>query len=568
MSEPIRVELPDGRFVEFPEGTSRDTMQGAIQRLLATDGGNTAPAQGQGRSIGQTIYENVIGSGEGDTPGERLGQTINEMGRAFFPGVARGAAELAGLPGTISDVMDVPFERMGLLPDVEGLPSGSPLSGQVLRGLLSNATGGGTEYRSETIPGRVAGTVGEFAPGGLFGGARGFLANAVLPGAASEGAGILTEGTAMEPWARAAAAIGTSLVANPAIVGRSPNVRTPGANAEQRALAEYLQRQGIQPTAGQTSGSNILRRMEGTTAALPSQIEDVTAAAMRSLGSQASRATPATLREASQRIGQAMDDALAGVSFRPPVALAQSADDIVEQYMQMAPSATVVPRVRNIADEIIDAATNPSAPSIDLTTLRVWRTALGRMTQSSDEATRTAAIQLRGLIDDATDAALTAAGREADLQSLGQAREQWRNYLAISDASTRAGSEAGVLSPAQLNQAIIRTQGRGNYAIGQGTNLMETSRAAGEVLRSMPTVEAGGVRYLGGAGQMGAAGAGAYLGQQLAGMPGMVAGGLLGAAAPPVGRAAMRSNTVQAMLMDPAFAALTAGRTAPGLLAN
>lgn len=523
----------------------------------------------QPRGIGQTIYENVIGSGEVDTPGERLGQTITEMGRAFFPGVARGTAELVGLPGTISDVMDVPFERMGLLPDVEGLPSGSPLSGQALRGLLSNATGGGTEYRSETIPGRVAGTVGEFAPGGLFGGARGFLANAVLPGAASEGAGILTEGTAMEPWARAAAAIGTSLVANPAIVGRSPNVRTPGANAEQRALAEYLQRQGIQPTAGQTSGSNILRRLEGATAILPRQIEEVTSAAMRATGSQAHTATPQSLLAARRQIGAAMDRALDGVFVIPAVDDAITAMGINNRFLQMVPGATNAPaRISGIVDEFIDAATSPTESPISLALLREWRTDLGRLLRSNDEATRVAARQLSGLIDDATDAALAAAGRQSDIASLASLREQYRNYLAVRDASTRIGSEGGMISPAQLQQSFIRVVGRENYAEGLGPQFMEAVRSAGEVLRSMPTVEAGGVRYLGGVGQAGTAGAGAYLGQQLAGGPGMVAGGLLGAAAPPVGRAAMRSNTVQAMLMDPAFAALTAGRTAPGLLAN
>jgi len=542
------------------EGTAA-RQQEVINQVL-----NIEPQQAGGplRRAYDAVVENVVGRGEVDTPGERLGQTINEMGRAFFPGVARGAAELAGLPGTISDLTDIPFERMGLLPGSEG----SPFSGSSIRGLLNDATGGATEHRGETTAGRIAGTVGEFLPGAGGAGVRGLLAHGVTPGVASEAAGMATEGTALEPYARVAAALGAGVVAGPALGIRSPTVRTPGANSEQRQMAEFLQSQGIQPTAGQTSGSNFLRRIEGTASARPDQIEDVTGAAMRSIGSTANRATPATLRAANAQIVDTMDAALAGVSITPTTSMAQNADDVVRMYLVEAPSATVVPRVRAMADEIIEAATNPTAAPIDLTTLRTWRSALGRLSQSNDEATRTAAHGLRRIIDDATDTALTAAGRSDDLSRLSQAREQYRNFLAVSDASTRAGSEAGVLSPAQLNQSIIRTQGREAYAVGRGTGLMETSRASGELLRSMPTVEAGGIRRLPYMSELGAGGAGAAMGAALGGMPGAVTGGLIGAALPPVGQALMRSRQVQSLLMNPQFAAGNATRAAPGLLAN
>jgi len=555
---------------------SGDTSDGRDRLMQTIPAGVDVPPQRpvqqpvtEPRSIGETIYQNVVGRGDIDTPGERLGQSVQEMGRSFFPGVARGAAEIAGIPGTLSDVIDIPFERMGLLPDVDGAQNGSPFSGEAMRRYLSDATGGATEYRSDTTAGQYAGTIGEFLPGGTGGaGMRGLLAYGVVPAVASESAGQLTEGTSIEPYARAAAAIGTSILGGPAIAGRSTVRNAAGANLEQRRMAGLLEDAGIQPTVGQATGSNAIRRMEGTVSPRPSQIEDLTAAAMRSTGSTAARATPTTLMDASRRIGRAMDDALDGVSFRPTTAMAQSADDAVVRYLEMAPSATVVPRVRNIANEIIDAATNPSAAPIELSTLRVWRSALGRMTQSSDEATRNAARELRGLIDDATDAALTAAGRESDLQSLVQSRENWRNYLAVSDASTRAGSESGILSPGQLNQAIIRTQGRENYAIGRGTDLMETSRAAGSMLRPMPTVEAGGIRRLPYIGQLGAGGAGAAAGAAVADIPGAIIGGLLGGVTPSIMEATMRSRTVQSLLANPTLSAAVSARTAPGLLAG
>ena len=542
----------------------------AQMQAQARAGNAQAPAAPE-RGPGAVLYDNLIGDPTDgvDSYGEQLGRGTKEVLRSVFPGIARGTAELAGLPGTIDNAIMGGLERVGVLqPSVDEVSGRNPLSGSSIRDVVSALTGGATEYRSETPHGRIAGTVGEFLPGAGGAGVRGLMAYGVAPGVASEAAGMVTEGTAAEPYARIIAALAAPTVAGPMAGLRSQSVRAPGANPEQRRIAELLQDQGIQPTAGQTTGSNMLRRMEGTVSPRPNQIEAVTESAMRSIGSTAARATPETLSAAQSRIVGVMDDALQGVSVRPSTAMAQAADDVVAQYLEMAPSVTVVPRVRNIAAEITDAATSPSAAAIDLTTLRQWRSALGAMTQSADEATRTAAQGLRRIIDDATDAALTSAGRSEDLARLSGAREQYRNFLAVSDASTRAGAASGVLSPQQLNQAIIRTQGRDAYAVGRGTNLMETSRAAGEVLRPMPTVEAGGIRRLPYVGELGVGGAGAALGFGVGGVPGALVGGALGALTPPTSQAIMRSSPVQGALMNPGGTAGNALRTVPGILAG
>jgi hypothetical protein len=289
---------------------------------------------------------------------------------------------------------------------------------------------------------------------------------------------------------------------------------------------------------------------------------------MRSLGSDATRATPDALAAAQKQIVDKMDAALDGVSFRPPQPMAQQADDVVSRYLQEAPAATVVPRVRAIADEIIDSATNPNGAPIDLQTLRSWRSALGRMTSSTDEATRNAAVSLRGIIDNATDDALRAAGRSDDIATLGEARKEYRNFLAVSDASTRAGAEAGTLSPAAVNQSVIRTQGREGYAVGRGTDLAETSRAGAALLRPMAAVEAGAVRRLSNAAELGGAAGGALLGFGLNGPQGAAMGAALGAVLPTAGQATMRSKVVQALLMDPITQAARTARGVPGILAG
>lgn len=202
----IEVELPDGRILEFPEGTSQDVMRSAVQSLLgSTTPSVEQPTAGPERTLGQAIYENVVGSGEVDTPGERIGQAIGSLGRTAADtaasagaGVARGAAELVGLPGTLGDLMDLGLEKVGVIPEGSSERTQSPLSGAALRDYMSSATGGATEYVGEGVPQRIAGTVGEFIGGGA--GAK----VGTIAGAGSELAGMATEGTAAEPYARVA----------------------------------------------------------------------------------------------------------------------------------------------------------------------------------------------------------------------------------------------------------------------------------------------------------------------------------------------------------------------------
>lgn len=575
------------RYIEGPAQPA--PSEPAPPRVNAAGGANldTTDDARAARGFGQSGYQSGLMT-PGDAAPVRAPETgvLGDVVSGVTSGVGRGVTALTDLPG---QARLVGMDLAALLAS-RATGSDAPMraneqmqealagSGELYaapaptRGAVNALTGDGLEYVPETTAGEYAQTVGEFIPGAMIGGgpsaARNILAYGVVPGVASEAAGQATEGTAFEPYARAGAAVGASLLAGPMVGAQQVRPRPVGSNAEQQRLAGVLQSQGVRPTAGQVSGSNMLRRMEGTVTPMQGQLEDVTGAAMRTLGSNQNRATPAALREARDQIGQAMDDALSGVSFRPTSQMAQAADDAVENYLRMAPGSQVVPRARGVADEIIEAATNPNGQPIELQTLREWRTTLGRMLRSNDEATRDVAASLRAIIDDATDAALTAAGRGADLAALRQARVQWRNYIAIRDAATRAGSDAGILSPQQLTQAVIRTQGRENYAIGQGTDLMELSRAAGQTLRPLPTVEAGGGRRLSNALEIGGLGLGGAIGYSAGGWPGAAAGMALGSIAGPTGQAVMRSRATQALLMDPALQASVAGRNALGIYAG
>lgn len=166
-----------------------------------------------------------------------------DMLKSAGSGLAQGALDLVGLPGTIQNAFDSGFSKV--TGDVASLwggkgvpaPPPSPLSGEGLRGLASSVTGGATEYKPETRAGRYAQTAGAFVPGAVaLGGSGGMVGNAlkygVVPGVTSEAAGQAAEEYApsLEPYARIAGALAGGMIPSGA--------RAMFPNADDAALKE------------------------------------------------------------------------------------------------------------------------------------------------------------------------------------------------------------------------------------------------------------------------------------------------------------------------------------------
>lgn len=167
-----------------------------------------------------------------------------DMVSSLGAGIGRGAADLAGIPGTLADLgqgalqwglstgyglatgkepdprSESGVERFfaGPTPELsESLLFGgkNPLSGDVLKKAASVVTGGATDYQPYTTAGKFARTAGEFLPSAMAfggGGALNALRYGVVPALSSEAAGQATEGTAFEPWARVGGALAGGLV--------------------------------------------------------------------------------------------------------------------------------------------------------------------------------------------------------------------------------------------------------------------------------------------------------------------------------------------------------------------
>jgi hypothetical protein len=198
------VRMPDGKQVRFPDDMSKDEIKGIISKkypdaFKAKDSKTEKPAA----SAADTATDALIGAGSGVTDAAvSLGELPAD--------IATGARWLANKAGVPMDRYNQFTKAAKMNPIVGGVIGGS----QALRDEMANPTtsvGKGLkayrEYKPETTVGEYAKTTGEFAAGAL--GPKQGLATRVgkyvlAPALASETAGQVTEGTKLEPYARAA----------------------------------------------------------------------------------------------------------------------------------------------------------------------------------------------------------------------------------------------------------------------------------------------------------------------------------------------------------------------------
>lgn len=483
MSEYTEEQLKDAARKALADGN-----EAAAKRLiaLARDAASAAPTEPKPeRTFGEMLYENVIGSGEADTPGEKLGQYIRGAGAA----TARGIADVPALPANIAQLGAMGVEK------ALGMEQPSMVSRALdrlpdTRDALSYVTGGESDYKAPGTAGEYISTMGEFVGGaGASAGPRAMLKYGALPGLASEAAGQATEGTAAEPYARTAAALLTPLGAGAARIA-AQKVVSPMAgqiDPSRMTAVETLRGAGVTPTAGQVvggrAGQSQLYREAATAqgrALAENALEDFTAAALKSVGSTARKATPDVLEEAATRIGGVFDDAIKGVGVTPSSQDLSRMSKALDTYRQMAPKEASAPIFENINKALVQSFR--SGNPIPAANVSSWRSTLSKLTTSPDTATRQAAIDALETVDEAINTSLQTAGKPEMVARLSEARNQYRNLLAIERAAQR--SESGLLTPAQLRTALLM-QGRRRYVQGKG-DLGPLTRAGAEVLESLP----------------------------------------------------------------------------------
>ena len=483
--------------------------------------------------------------------------TSEDVGRGFLGGAISGVGALLDLPSIIGRAPMQLSDRFLGTNMLEGISAPTPFVealGEVAPS-IEQAAG----YDPQTIAGGYAQTAGEFLPGAVFtpGGPLARLGlGVVAPAIGSETAGLAAEGLGMGETAQGIARL-AGAVAAPVAAERGLRALvspTGGTSPVRVAAAETLRQADVPITAGQQSGSGILRRLEGAEAPSEEQLEALTRAALRTIGAEGTRATDDVLNAASNRIGGVFDDVTQNLSVQVDPQRINDFATAASTYRQLAPTEGRAPIIDDIFRSL-NAGRNITGNQI-----MTWRSNLSRLTRSNDTATRTAAVEALEVVDNIIEDSLAIAGRSDDVARINTARQQWRDFLAIQRAAGQGGEMAaeGLLTPGGLRIGV-QGQNLGQYVRGNRGDLGDITRAAQSVMASSPTVLPGGVRAVEGAGRAITTGLGTAVGGA-AGAP--LVGGAIGFALPEISRAAITSAPLQSYLRNQ-LAAPYAARLSP-----
>lgn len=217
---PQQIEVPGMGVVEFPDGMSDAQIAAAIQK--------SSP------SMGEDAVKSV-GSGLANATAGTLGMA-GDMRSLLSSGVDALGSKLGVDPSGVKAAAGYAF------PMLNAAPTSQDIKATATDPLIS------PDYKPQTAAGGYLKTVAEFLPGLAVGGPRAFIprlaTNVVAPAIASETAGLATEGTAAEPYARAVGALaggaGATKFANMAGEARALKAATPAlADVKSEATNAY-----------------------------------------------------------------------------------------------------------------------------------------------------------------------------------------------------------------------------------------------------------------------------------------------------------------------------------------
>jgi hypothetical protein len=323
------------------------------------------------------------------------------------------------------------------------------------------------------------------------------------------------------------------------------------ASPARQSLVNTLEREGVDVTAGQATGSDALRYAEseiGGAAArdlVERQGEQFTRAALSRAGVNADRATPDVIDNAFTRIGNQFDSLATRNTLKSDRKLQNDLVDTWRNYMSVTPPNARVPIVADMMTDINNALKNGG--SLDGKTYQSLRSRLDRVARgSSDPELANTLRDIRSALDDGMERSI-AATNPKDLGGWRNARKEYRNMLVLEQAATVAGENAaaGLISPSALRNATVAKQGRRNYARGSG-DFAELARAGEGIMKPMPqsgTAPRTAIRNMGAA-------LPALLGAGAGGGPGAMAGMVAGAALPAFAGRLMMAPAGQAYLKN------------------
>lgn len=484
---------------------------------------------------------------------EGIGSMAGDLNAAGGRGAAWLAEKVGAGPETAENVGNV-VRRMSVF---AGMPTQEQAVAQ-----SDELMGDALRHDPQTTPGKYAQKFGQYLPAAAVGpgsfGTR-LITQALLPSMGDETAGLMTEGTEYEPYARIAGALAGGML--PSVASRA--VSPVRALPERLQMADQLADEGVDLTAGQRTGSNKLRYMESEIGGaraqefMERQGEQFTDAAMRRAGA-GGRSTPANMTALRDRLGQGFNDISARNVVQADQPLVADLNRTFQDYGRVLPTEQRQ-IAQNLGQDIVTRFRQGGGamPGTDYQTIR---SRLSRMAQSNRQRDPEFAEAIRSMRN-ALDDAMTRSVRPEDAQEWGTLRREYGNMKTLERAAAGAGENAaaGIISPAQLRTAAT-TGRRGQYARAEG-DFDELARAGEATMKPLPNSGTASRMAVRGAMSLPTA-IGAALGGSGGDVTMAILGALGGATVPAVAGRTLMSRPVQAYLSNQLATGMPSGNPA------
>lgn len=456
----MEIELPDGTIAEFPDNTPQDVIKRALQKRFAVP---VQPAPDPAIAREAQLQSDFDALPAWQKPLKAADDLVRLAANGMTFGFADKIAGYFGGEGTEAE--------RARTEDARARAGGAGIAAE-LGGAIATPAGlakaGVTATRLPGMIGRYGGLAADGAAMGVadaLGNDRDIATNAAT-------------GAALGAAGQAAVGLGKKLI--------SP-LRTP---PERAAAAQVLASEGVPVTAGQKTGSKMLRMSEseigGTVAEdiFDTQREAFTQAALKRVGENASRATPDVVDNAFNRIGNEFDTLAARNAMIPDQKVAADLTNIAVDY-----ASTVAPGMRSpiIEKTVNDVVGLLQSGRMDGEVYKTLRSNLDRFARGTMQPeAKMAARDLIQALDTGMERSILR-NNPADAGRWSKVRRQYRNMLVIEQSLAGAGeaADAGIITPARLRQATVSKQGKRNYVRGDG-DFAELARAGGMLLRDMP----------------------------------------------------------------------------------
>lgn len=263
-----------------------------------------------------------------------------------------------------------------------------------------------------------------------------------------------------------------------------------------RELVNILREEGVEPTAGQQSGSRGLRYAESHLGELPGAAgageaanervsEQFTRAALRRAGINADRITDRVMDQGFINNSARFNNLASQTNLQGDRQLATDFRDTLREYYEHTPENSRRSYIENTMRDIA-AAIRDNNGTLDGRTYQQIRSRLAQYArQTGDNDYRRALEGTREALDNAMERTIQVSNPRL-IGEWRDVRNQYRNLLAIEKAATGGGAAAKeeLISPAALRRAI-EGQDRRAYARGRG-DFAQLARAGEAILTPLP----------------------------------------------------------------------------------